>query len=99
MSKKQVAQLLIGTNDHRYTFIIPNIGKEQLEALLMEAQVKASERNTQLREMKVPFIHIIYLFEFENETVEVCEEPLFIHRFIKEEVYAYDTPTVRVTNR
>lgn len=100
---KQVARIVIGTHRNRYQFTIPNIDLEQARALIAQARVDARAANVAEREAvggdysQLPIAYLQLLFNFVNEFVEINEEPEFIHVYIKEENYAFDTPDIRVT--
>jgi hypothetical protein len=91
---KKVARIIIGTDSNRYLLTIPNLDHEQAKTLIQEAKDRSSEGAPVA--MGIIMKQHALVFEFENERLEIDENPLFIHQYIKEENYAFDTPTIAV---
>lgn len=89
MAMKPVANIRIGTESMTYMITYPNITHIQVEKMI-EAAMKLAEEEV---------YDASYVFEFENERLVISEEPLYIHYYIKQDNYAFDTPDVRIHNR
>jgi hypothetical protein len=89
MNMKNIATIRIGTEKLLYTITIPNITHEEVINLIRDAAEAGKKAN----------YHSFYMFVFNNEELTISERPLFVHHFIKEDNYLFNTPDVRVTSR
>ncbi len=78
---RDVARIQIATTNLTYTFTIPDMNIEKVEKLIVEAASVSG---------------LVFSFVFPNERVDITEQPLYVHRFIRQENYPYDTPDIRI---
>lgn len=93
---KQVTRVVIQTIHARYQMTLPNVTVPEAEELIEEAKDVAIAKMKELGG-KEPFVFAI--FDFNNEHLEIFETPLFIHAYLREQVYEFDTPDIRITAR
>lgn len=96
---RDVAYIRIGTLNTTYNLIVPDMDDAEAAELigLAEAQARLKNREIEASDRAVFMMEgYSFIFEFENEYLEIMESPLYVHFYTKNENYPYNTPTISV---
>lgn len=99
MPMVSVARIEIGTRINKYQILVPEMDLEGAKALMLKAKEQAQELMEQAEQLNWNLVPASLVFHFENEYLEINEDPDYVHYFIKTENYGFTTPDIRVHKR